>query len=303
MKRVLASLALGLAACVPQVTTAAIMTDSCVPDGYDQAKLDALKAAGFEIADEAARQAFAKGIIACLASPDPAMRDGIAFEALSHMGRAKQLSPETMKAIVAELTPWLEAEDKDGFAAPFAVLVLSEMARADRVEPYLSDTELSQLLEKGRTWLIGVRDYRGFDDKEGWRHGVAHGSDLMLQLVLNPRVGREGLLAIRDAVATQIAPGGHSYIDGESARLVRPILSMAQRGVLSEKEWTDWLAAVSGPGELGSWEGAYASEAGLARVHNLTAFLSALYVNVTLDADTVDDVLKPGLEAALRGLP
>ena len=36
-----------------------------------------------------ARQAFAKVIVACLASPDPALRDGIAFEALSHMLRGE----------------------------------------------------------------------------------------------------------------------------------------------------------------------------------------------------------------------
>jgi hypothetical protein len=27
-----------------------------------------------------------------------------------------------------------------------------------------------------------IRDYRGFDEREGWRHAVAHTSDAMLQL-------------------------------------------------------------------------------------------------------------------------
>ena len=32
---------------------------------------------------------------------------------------------------------------------------------------------------------LSVRDYRGFDAKQGWRHGVAHGADLLLQLSRN----------------------------------------------------------------------------------------------------------------------
>jgi hypothetical protein len=37
--------------------------------------------------------------------------------------------------------------------------------------------------------------------------------------------------------------------------------------------------------------------------HNATAFLQTLYVNVTLGSDKADDVMLPGLEAALKAKP
>jgi hypothetical protein len=63
-----------------------------------------------------------------------------------------------------------------------------------------------------------VSDYRGFDDKEGWRHGVAHGSDWLMQLALNPALDRGQLDQMLAAIATQVC------------RLRRMRMSMANRG-------------------------------------------------------------------------
>ena len=92
----------------------------CAPAGWDRAKLDALKAAEFEIADADEREAFATRITACLADPDPALRDGIAFEALSHMLRAKQLDDATKRELLVDLSARLDAPDPMGFGRPFA---------------------------------------------------------------------------------------------------------------------------------------------------------------------------------------
>ena len=80
-----------------------MFSPGCPPAGWDRAKLDALKASGFEIADAGEREEFAKAITGCLGSHDPVLRDGIAFEALTHMLREKQLSDATKKALVADL--------------------------------------------------------------------------------------------------------------------------------------------------------------------------------------------------------
>lgn len=272
----------------------------CPPAGWDRAKLEALKAAEFEIADAGAREAFAKGITACLASRDPELRDGIAFEALAHMLRSKQLDDVTKRALLVDLAARLAADDPAGFEQPFAALVLSEVARADRIDPYLSEDELVKLLVAAQHWFINIKDYRGFSETEGWRHAVAHGSDLLLQLALNPRVDKEGLRLIVSAVGVQVAPKGHFYINGESERLARPILFAAGRGVLSEAEWSDWLVKLATPEDA---EKVFSSEAGLAWRHNVMSFLQALHMNVVVGSDPKDDVLRPGLEAALKTMP
>jgi hypothetical protein len=226
------------------------------------------------------------------------VRDGLAFEAFAHWLRARQLSTETMLWLADDLERRLQAPEGPGFERPFAALVLSEAARADRIEAYMTPERRAQLLDAAIEYFTNVRDYRGFDAREGWRHGVAHGSDVLLQLALNPALGRAELARIRDAVGAQLAPEGHFYTYGESERMARPIIFMAQRGVFTAEEWQEWLVR-----ETAVNADAFASQAGLARRHNMMMFLSLLYTQADLSQNEADNALLPGATAALRALP
>lgn len=276
---------------------------SCPPAGYDRAGLEALNAHNWSIPNARARNAFALALTDCLASPDPEFRDDLAYQGFFALLRHRQLTDATMLALADNLQARLAAPEGDGFERPFAALILSEVARADRVQAFLTPTRRAQLLDAALAWFIAIRDYRGFDDRESWRHGVAHGADLLLQLSLNPAHGKPELTRIRDAIETQVAPTGHFYVYGEPARLAAPIVYIAQRGVFTEAEWTDWLAHVGAPAPLASWNDAFAHNADLARVHDVNAFFQALYIDARLDQSTEDDVLLPGAEAVLRTLP
>jgi hypothetical protein len=69
---------------------------------------------------------------------------------------------------------------------------------------------------------------------------------------------------------------------------------------MSELEWTKWFGALAKPRDT---DAVFASEAGLAWRHDVMAFLQTLYVNVLIGGDPKDDVMRPGLEAALKALP
>ena len=262
-----------------------------------------MKAASFEVADDQRRQALALALLPCLADPDPDLRDGIAFEAYYTWLRADRLDRATRSELLTRLGVLIQAEpvDSQGFRRPFAALALSEIARTDRVAPWLTSTQRAMLVTQAAHYLTSVRDYRGFDPREGWRHGVAHGADLVLQLVLNPAVDRAALDRLMAAVAAQVAPPGeHSYIDGESERLARPVLFAAQRGLFTANEWEQWLRAVATLPAYANKEDAYRTRAGLARQHNLNSFLNALYVNVRESDNANMQALLPGLQAVLK---
>ena len=112
----------------------------CLPVDWNAAQLKALKADGFKVEEPARRSRVAAGLLACLSDPDPELRDGIAFEAWSTWLRSDQLAVDTRLAAITALLPALDADaaDPNGFRKPFAALVLSELARADRKAPYLS---------------------------------------------------------------------------------------------------------------------------------------------------------------------
>ena len=219
--------------------------------------------------------------------------------------RAKSLDVATRTELLARLSAMIAPgqADRDGFRQPFAALVLSEVARTDRIAPWLDAKQRTALVESAARYVTSVRDYRGFDEKDGWRHGVAHGADLLMQLALNPAVDRAGLDRLLGAVAAQVAPAGpHSYIDGESERLARPVLFAAQRGVYSAEDWEKWLGTIAAPAPAGSAEANIRLRAGLARRHNLQAFLYALYVNARESGDPNMQALVPGLQAVFKNL-
>lgn len=291
---IFAALLLGACATAP----AAAQTQCLPAAGFSRAELDALKAAEWQLPDEARRNALARALTACLGDPDPTLRDGIAFEAYAHWLRGRQLSNETMLWLADDLQARLTAPEGAGFERPFAALVLSEVARADRIDAYLTPERRAQLVDAAVAYFSSVRDYRGFDEREGWRHGVAHGADVLLQLALNPALGRPELTQLRDAIATQLAPEGHFYTYGESERMMRPIIFIAQRGVFTPEEWQEWLVR-----ETAVSADAFTSQAGLSRRHNMMVFLSLLYMQANLSANEADNALLPGATAALRALP
>lgn len=278
---------------------------SCPPGGYDAGALQALKARGFALAATAERDRLAVALLDCLGDPDPGVRDGVAYEALATWMRADQLAPDTLHTLYARLRPMLADEDPDGFRRPFAALVLAEVARTDWIGSWLEPGERALLVAAAADYLRGVREYRGFVDGEGWRHGVAHGADLVRQLAVNPALDRKQLDALRDAVAAQVAPAGaHAYVHGEPVRLARAVLPIAQRGLHDAADWQAWFAGIAVPAPWPDWNAALASEAGLARRHDTVAFLTALYVLVHEESDAASrDRLLPGLRAAIKQVP
>jgi len=275
---------------------------ACPPDGQSSESLQALKMLKFTVPDAVERQALAVGLLDCLDDPDPALRDGITYEALTQWMRAGNFDAEALRGLRDKLQAMLTEADGQGFRKPFAALVLSEVARTDRVAPWMTPVERAAMVEQAAGYIESVRDYRGFDDKEGWRHGVAHGADWLMQLSLNPALERAQTDRILAAVAAQAVPeSAHAFVFGEPGRLARPLLFIAKRGLYSDAEWQGWFAAL--PPKLGDASNAYNEVAWLARRHDLMGFMMSLY----LEADQSDDpqvkLLKPAIVAALKQVP
>lgn len=292
--------AVGAAAMLTAMPVAARTGDSCTVARPADGDLKAFAASYFAAASDAALDA----LIACLGDPDPAVRDDFAFALWTQGLRGKHLKPDELRHAGERLTAILAApEDKAGFHRPFAALALSEVARADRVEPFLTEAELHALAATGATYLRGVTDYRGFVAGEGWRHGVAHGADLLMQLSLNPRLVRADADLLLGAIAAQVAPpGSHAYVHGEARRLARPLLFLAKRTDIDDAAWAAWFQALH-PGDAPRWKAPYASAEGLAAVHNSSAFGDAVYVAASESQDPQVQRLAPLAAGLLKALP
>jgi len=124
---------------VKVIQTAQLVAD-CANEKWNKASLFTLKKNNFVLTDNETRDELALQLLNCLASPDPELRDGIAFEALSFWLREKQLSStahqEMFKVLMEAVS--LQVNDEYGVYQPFAILVLAELARVDRLSPYFT---------------------------------------------------------------------------------------------------------------------------------------------------------------------
>ena len=263
-------------------------------------RLVELKAGKWAVANDAARHALAVDMLDCLGSADPFVRDQAGYEALQFWMRGDQLDEATVRAIHISLLARLAGPDPQGFARPFAALTLAEVARIDRRRAFLSTEERAALVLAANAYLRSVRDYRGFDEHEGWRHGVAHGADLMLQLSLNPLLDKAAQQSMLAAIASQVnAANAHFYIYGEGERLMAPVFYLARRDILSAADWEAWFAALvaqpDGPRTF--------NQAFMARRHNLNGFLLPLYASLAESADSAQrSRILPALTKALKSL-
>ncbi len=226
-------------------------------------------------------------LVSCLGSPNPELRDGIAYELLTAWMRSGTLPDSALRPItetlVAQLREGLGESGKDSvFRRTFSALVLSEVIRRDNLQPFLSPKAFSQVLTAAVHYLEAERDLRGFSDSRGWMHGVAHGADLLWRLAMSARLEQEGLEQLLDAVATKVAPPEHAYIHNESDRLARVVVTVLLRGKVPPAAVARWLEAVATPQGMKSWEESFQSEAGLARLHNTKLFLRALHAMLLL---------------------
>ncbi|HUQ88571.1 MAG TPA: DUF2785 domain-containing protein [Vicinamibacterales bacterium] len=226
-------------------------------------------------------------LITCLGDPDPNIRDKHAFERLAAAMRAGEVDRDTLASMESQLLQLVAGPDPQGFQRPFAILTLAEIARTDRVKPWMTEGERNVLVNTAANFLSSVTDYRSFDDQSGFRHAVAHGADFALQLALNAAITKPQLDRLLAAIATQVAPDDPSvaYWAGEPDRLARAVIFIAQRRLHTDAEWKAWFDRVLNPRPLTSWDAAFASERGIRKHHNVRAFLLSVYANAATSDD------------------
>lgn len=269
-------------------------------DGADTAVTSG--APGGDLGDAASASERASAFIACLGDPDPRIRDGIAFAGLSGMLREGQLTPEQLRSLWTRLGTGLQAQDPDGYRKPFVALALAEVARTDRIQPWMLPAERASMVEDASAYLASVRDYRGHVDGEGWRHGVAHGADWLMQLALNPNIDGAARTRLLAAIAQQVQPAdGSSYRFGEPSRLARAAYFLLASGLVDEPAmhaWLDELVTRLGPMPEDTEQSAW-----WVHRNNLETFLNALVALSSQSSSTQASTLTQAIHKQLRQLP
>jgi hypothetical protein len=248
-------------------------------------------------------------LMECLASPDSQLRDTYGFEILSRWIRRGVLKADSLKRMIATLTPNLkmgigERGTDSAFRRTFSALILSELIRQDNLTPYLEQKEVKTLLEAGVTYLTNEQDLRGFDKEFGYVHGVAHGADVLFRLASSKQLEKADLTQILEAVRSKVAPAGeNSYAFGEDERLARVVIAVLARGMFNVTEWSEYINKIVSPAPFSSWNEIWFDTAGLTKRHNTKLFLLSLNLSLTLGGASNASDLVSSVQNALNNLP
>lgn len=247
---------------------------------FDPAALQRLKKESFVIKKTEQRNQTAINLLFCLGEGDPNVRDGIVYAATSEWLRGELLDKATVKTMFDFLLKTLMQTNHDpqNFTQPFAALVLAEVLRVDRITPYLMANERQKAIDVTTSYMRNISDYRGFDEKQGWRHAIAHTADVFLQLSLNKKVSKVQLDQLLGALRSQVSPQAlHFYVFAEPKRLAMAFIYIVLRGEHSEQEVVNYLDTVVDPAPFKDWQSVYSDKNGLAKLHNIRSFIYSIF--------------------------
>ncbi len=221
-----------------------------------------------------------------LGDPDPALRDGTAYPALTtwiERGVYDDLLAGLGDGMASGLLVGVGERDTDSvFRRSFSALVLGECIARDNDRPLLPGGKILEWGDRLTTWLLRERDLRGWVPGKGWAHAVSHGADTMAILARSPHLATPELTVLLDVVADRLLlPVDRLFSSGEGDRLAFATVAILRRNVVPLRVLEPWIARIAASaGTRSSYDERDPYLAG----GNAEAFLRALYLQLSLGA-------------------
>jgi uncharacterized protein DUF2785 len=181
-----------------------------------------------------------------LASPDPELRDEIAYSTLvSWAYQKKLLDGAALRPVTATLMRNLRSDigstGTDAvFRRSFSALALSIVAARDNADPVLDEVAFNELLDAALQYLETEKDLRGYDEMKGWMHSAAHTADLIKFLARSRYLRAADQTRILEAIAAKMT-ASLVFVYGEDERYARALLSIVNRTDFDRDAFAAWL--------------------------------------------------------------
>lgn len=274
---------LGLLLLLPALLTAQAAT-------HDRAFWRSIAESKYAVPPGESADALAHELSGLLASPDPELRDDLAYSILTRWiySRNNILSTSTLISLTdewrANLKSGLGENGTDSvLRRSFSALMLSSMARREAKAPFMGAERYHQLVAEGIAYLQTERDLRGYDAKLHWIHATAHTADLLGALADSSLLTREEGVAILAAISSRLATAPEVYAQGEQDRLADAIVSVVRRSDFDAASFDSWLKQIQDE-DRNVWTATTVE--GLAHYQNHNYMLQALMVRLALQPES-----------------
>jgi hypothetical protein len=226
---------------------------------------------------------------ALLGSPDPELRDDLAYSILTNwIYRVNLLKRPTLIA----LTDAWRANLKDGLGRTgtnsvlkrsFSALCLSSMATREAKAPFMGEERYHQLVAEAISYLQTERDSRGYDPKLHWIHATAHTADLLAALANSPELTEPESTSILSAITARLTTASEVYTQSEQDRLAGAVLAVVRSTIFDPKKFGPWLMAIQSE-DRDIWTRTRVKN--LNRYQNHNYLLQALFVHLAFEGDS-----------------
>lgn len=179
----------------------------------------------------------ARAALPLLGSPDPYLRDTLAYGVLSRW-IVEGVLPDSF---LREASGTLAGEeylfhgigtDAPGtiFRRTFSLLVLASIVYRHRSRPFLERRELESVASAAERYALRERNFTGYDPVHGWAHAAAHAADLYDELFQCRELDRPALGRLLEALGSLLAANPAVYAHAEDERIAFAVNSLALRG-------------------------------------------------------------------------
>jgi len=258
---------------------------------HDRAFWQAIARNKYAVPEHESADTLVHEVSAMLASPDPELRDELAYSILERWiySRNHILSTPTLLSLTDEWRANLksgigETGANSVLKRSFSALCLSLMARRETKVPFMGAERYHQLVAEGVSYLQAERDLRGYDATLHWIHATAHTADLLGALADNASLTREEAAAILSAIDARLATAPEVYTQGEQDRLADAVVSVVRRSDFDTPTFDSWLAHIQHE-DQDVWTAT--TVASLARYQNHNYMLQALTVHLSLEPESL----------------
>jgi hypothetical protein len=183
-----------------------------------------------------------------LASPNPELRDEIAYSTLTAWIYQKPiLDGQTVRRLadgwLHNLERGIGERDTDTVCRrSFSALMLSVVVARDNANPILTADDIRRIEAGALRYLEAERDVRGYDPVKGWLHSTAHTADLLKFVARSRYLEPTDQPRLLDAVAKKLATAPVVFFNGEDERLARAVLSLINRGDFDRSGFAAWVS-------------------------------------------------------------
>jgi hypothetical protein len=248
---------------------------------HDRPYWEAITRAHYAVPAGESPYELARELTRLLGSPDPELRDRIAYSTLSvWLSGDVPFSDAELLALLKEWQGSLQSDEV--LRRSFSTLCLAELVERERKSPFLEPQHYRELLDAALGYLASERDLRGFDPMQGWVHATAHTADLLKALAGDRRLTPADQKRMLAGISARLSSAPEVFVQGEQDRLAQATTALFIRPDFDAAGFDAWLADLRATTRQAARTRPL-TLAALATVQNNTYFLQALYVRLSME--------------------